>query len=161
MPRRELSEPNQVESWLQDWGQAVKSPCSLILIGSAGLLWHAHRKGVQEPLPENSMDADPVTEDEEVALLAYDAMIGSEFELIHGWHVNLMPKSVLCELPAFWENRASEKTYALLRVIVPAAEDLLAPKLRRGEHRDHAHAEWAYRFGIALRPNGPQIPPAG
>ena len=113
MPRRELSEPSQVESWLREWGRAVKSPCSLILIGSAGLLWHAHRKGVQEPLPENSMDADPVTEDEEVALLAYDAMIGSEFELTHGWHVNLMPKSVLRELPTGWENRASEKTYAL------------------------------------------------
>ena len=107
------------------------------------------------------MDADPVTEDEEVALLAYDAMIGSEFELTHGWHVNLMPKSVLRELPAGWENRALEKTYALLRVIVPAPEDLLAPKLRRGELRVHAHAEWAYRFGIALRPSGPQIPPAG
>ena len=82
-----------------EWGRAVDFPCSLTLIGSAGLLWHAHRKGVQQPLPENSMDADPVTEDEEVALLAYDAMIGSEFELTHGWHVNLMPKSVLRELP--------------------------------------------------------------
>ena len=161
MPRRELSEPSQVESWLQEWGRAVRSPCSLTLIGSAGLLWHAYRKGLEQPLPENSMDVDPVTEDEEVALLAYDAMIGSDFELAHGWHVNLMPKSVLRELPAGWESRASEKTYSLLRTIVPAAEDLLAPKLRRGELRDHAHAEWAYRLGIALRPSGSQIPPAG
>ena len=107
------------------------------------------------------MDADPVTEDEEVALLAYDAMIGSDFELVHGWHVNLMPKSVLRELPAGWESRASEKTYSLLHAIVPAAEDLLAPKLRRGELRDHAHAEWAYRLGIALRPSRSEIPPAG
>lgn len=92
--------------------------------------------------------------------LRTDALIGSDFELVHGWHVNLMPKSVLRELPAGWESRASEKAYALLHAIVPAAEDLLAPKLRRGELRDHAHAEWAYRLGIALRPSRSEIPPA-
>jgi hypothetical protein len=102
------------------------------------------------------MDAYPVTEDEEVALLAYDAMIGSDFEL-----VNLMPKSVLRELPTGWASRAFEKTCSLLRTIVPAAEDLLEPNLRRGELRDHAHAEWAYRLGIALRPGRSEIPPAG
>lgn len=139
----------------------MANPGSLILIGSAGLLWHAWQKGIGEPLPENSMDADPVTDDEEVALLAYDAMIGSEFELTHGWHVNLMPKAVLRELPAGWEERAAKKQYARLAVTVPAAEDLLAPKLRRGEPRDHAHAEWAYRLGMVARPAGPEVSPAG
>ena len=94
------------------------------------------------------MDADPITDDEEVALLAYNAMIGSEFELKHGWHVNLMPRSVLREFPLDWESRASGKNYQLLRVVVPAVGDLLAPKLRRGEPRDLAHAEWCYRIGI-------------
>jgi hypothetical protein len=161
MPKRELREPGQVEAWLEAWGSAVKHPCSLILIGSAGLLWHAHQKGISAPLPDNSMDVDPVTDDEEVALLAYDAMIGSDFELQHGWHVNLMPAAVLRELPAGWEARTAEKIYALLRVKVPAVADLLAPKLRRGEPRDHAHSQWAYRVGIAPHPAGDEIPPAG
>jgi len=39
-------------------------------------------------LPENSMDVDPIIESKEVALLGYEAMIGSEFEKTHGWHVN-------------------------------------------------------------------------
>lgn len=136
------------------WGQAVKSPCSLILIGSAGLLWHAYQKGIADPLPENSMDADPISDDEEVALLAYDAMIGSEFELTHGWHINLMPRAVLRELPEDWEARASAKEYQRLRVEVPSAADLLAPKLRRGEPRDLAHADWSYRIGIVDRSAG-------
>ncbi len=161
MPKRELREPRQVEEWLCAWGDAVKSPCSLILIGSAGLLWHAHQAGIPQPLPENSMDVDPVTEDEEVASLAYDAMIGSDFELEHGWHVNLMPAAVLRELPAGWEARTAEKLYSRLRVVVPSPEDLLAPKLRRGEPRDHAHAQWACRIGIASRPSGDEISPAG
>jgi hypothetical protein len=107
------------------------------------------------------MDVDRITYDEEVAMLAYDAMIGSEFELTHGWHVNLMPGAVLRELPEGWRSRAGEKAYAHLRVIVPAPEDLLAPKLRRGEPRDHAHAEWAYRIGIATFPPGNEIPSDG
>jgi hypothetical protein len=152
MPRRELRDPSQVEDWLVDWGARVRRPCSLILIGSAALLWHACQRGIAEPLPENSMDADPVTDDDEVALLAYEAMIGSEFELTHGWHVNLMPRAVLAELPAEWDSRATEKSYGLLTVRVPSPDDLLAPKLRRGEPRDHAHAEWAYRIGIAVPP---------
>jgi len=161
MPRRELRDPCQVEDWLAQWGASVHHSCSLILIGSAGLLWHAHQQGIDQPLPENSMDADPVTEDEEVALLAYDAMIGSDFELERGWHVNLMPRAVLRELPSGWESRIVEKNYALLAVKVPVPSDLLAPKLRRGEPRDHAHAQWAYRVGIAPRPAGDEIPPAG
>ncbi len=161
MPKRELREPVQVEVWLETWGSAVSHPCSLILIGSAGLLWHAHQNGISQPLPENSMDVDPVTEDEEVAMLAYEAMIGSDFELRHGWHVNLMPSAVLTELPAGWSDRAAEKMYSRLRVTVPTAADLLAPKLRRGEPRDHAHAQWSYRIGIASRPPGDEIPPPG
>ena len=161
MPKRELCHPTQVENWLAEWGELVENPCSLILIGSAGLLWHAHQRGVSTPLPENSMDVDPITDDEEVAMLAYNAMIGSEFELTHGWHVNLMPGVVLRELPEGWRSRAGEKSYAHLRVIVPAAEDLLAPKLRRGDPRDHAHAEWAYRIGIASYPPGNEIPSGG
>lgn len=77
-------------------------------------------------------------------------MIGSEFELTHGWHINLMPRAVLRELPDGWPQRALEKNYYYLRVLVPSAEDLLAPKLRRGEPRDLAHAEWSYRIGIAV-----------
>lgn len=149
MPRRELRSPDQVEDWLAQWGGLVKGPCSLILIGSAGLLWHAHQRGITDSLPENSMDVDPISDDEEVALLAYDSLIGSDFELTHGWHVNLMPRAVLRELPEGWESRAMEKAYGLLRVVVPSAPDLLAPKLRRGERRDIAHAEWSRRIGIA------------
>jgi hypothetical protein len=44
------------------------------LIGSGALLWHAAQWGVEESLPENSVDVDPVTEGEEVALLGYEAM---------------------------------------------------------------------------------------
>ncbi|HEY5792510.1 MAG TPA: hypothetical protein VIS74_04380 [Chthoniobacterales bacterium] len=122
----------------------------MTLIGSAGLLWHAFQGGIEEPFPENSMDADPISDDEEAVPLAYDAMIGSEFELTHGWHINLMPRAVLRELPESWAARASKKNYRSLRVIVPTAADLLAPKLRRGEPRDVAHAEWSRRIGIAV-----------
>ncbi len=37
------------------------------------MLWHAAQWG-GESLPENSVDVDPVTEGEEVALLGYEAM---------------------------------------------------------------------------------------
>src|SRR6186997_3440812 len=93
MPRRELHEPAQVISWLEEWGEQLREDGAMILIGSAALLWHVHRAGLATPLPENSMDVDPVTDSDAVAELAYDAMIGSEFELKHGWHVNLMPHS--------------------------------------------------------------------
>lgn len=143
MPRRELRHPHQVEEWLQDWGRVLAEPGSLILVGSGGLLWHAAQRGLDAPLPENSMDVDPVTQSDAVALLGYEAMIGSEFEKRHGWHVNLMPTAVLREMEAGWETRASRKAYGLLQVVVPAIEDLLAPKLKRGEPRDKLHAAWA------------------
>ena len=148
MPRRELREPRQVEKWLAELGARLTGPASLILIGSGGLLWHAAQRGLTEPLPENSMDVDPVTDSDEVAALCYDAMIGSEFEQRHGWHVNLMPDAVLRELPAGWEARVSVSTYAQLTVTVPSVVDLLAPKLRRNEPRDRAHEAWARRVGL-------------
>ncbi len=148
MPRRELSRPDQIESWLKQWGSQLENPGSLILIGSAGLLWHAARRGIDTSLPENSMDVDPVTDDEEVARLAYDCLIGSEFEAEHGWHVNLMPKSVLDELPKGWKSRSATKSYENLSVQVPSPEDLLAPKQRRDEPRDRAHLAWAKEMGL-------------
>ena len=95
MPRKELKYPRQIEVWLEDWGKQHTEPGSLVLIGSGGLLWHAAQRGLEIPLPENSMDVDPVTSSQAVALLSYEAMIGSEFEKLHGWHVNLMPAAVL------------------------------------------------------------------
>lgn len=104
------------------------------------------QRNLEIPLPENSMDVDPVTDSEEVALLGYEAMIGSEFEKEHGWHVNLMTSAVFSEMPAGWEERAERKTYGSLEVVVPSVHDLLVPKLKRGEPRDKAHAEWAKRL---------------
>jgi len=69
MPRRELKHPRQVVEWIEEWGRVLQEPGSLILIGSGGLLWHGFEKGIEEPLPENSMDVDPITEDEAVARL--------------------------------------------------------------------------------------------
>ena len=149
MPRRELRHPHQVTAWLEEWGRALKAPASMTLIGSAGLLWHVARAGRDDPLPDNSMDADPVTEDDAVAALAYEALIGSEFEAQHGWHVNLMPRSALAALPEGWKQRASVATYGRLTVTVPAVEDLLAPKLARGEPRDLRHAEFMRSLGLA------------
>jgi hypothetical protein len=63
-------------------------------------LWHAAKRKIETHLPENSMDVDPTTDSEEVALLGYEAMIGREFEKEHGWHVNLMPSVVFSEMPA-------------------------------------------------------------
>jgi hypothetical protein len=143
MPLRELKYPHQVEDWLIEWSALMTEPSSLVLVGSGGLLWHAAQKGLDHPLPENSMDVDPVTESDEVALLGYEAMIGSEFEKRHGWHVNLMPAAVLGEMDSDWEERASRKVYGLLTVTVPSVSDLLVPKLKRGEPRDKVHAEWA------------------
>jgi hypothetical protein len=143
MPRKELKYPHQVVRWLEDWGKQLTEPGSLILIGSGGLLWHAARLGVDTPLPENSMDVDPVTQSDAVALLGYEALIGSEFEKKHGWHVNLMPTAVLGEMPAGWEERSSRHVYGLLEVTVPSVDDLLFPKLKRGEPRDRLHSSWA------------------
>jgi hypothetical protein len=143
MPKRELKHPSQIEGWLKEWGDQLGEPGSLILIGSGGLLWHAAQCGLDLVLPENSMDVDPVTQSDAVALLGYESMIGSEFEKQHGWHVNLMPMAVLGEMPADWESRASHKRYGKLSVTVPSVNDLLVPKLKRGEPRDKLHAEWA------------------
>ena len=146
MPLRELKNPSQIESWLVEWGSQLTDSGSMVLIGSGALLWHAAQRKLELPLPENSMDVDPVTESEQVALLGYEAMIGSEFEKSHGWHVNLMPTAVLAEMPADWKSRAKRKVYDLLEVIVPSVDDLLIPKLKRGEPRDKAHAEWARKL---------------
>ena len=148
MPRRELKQPGQVEAWVQELSQQLTQPGRMILIGSGALLWHAAQRGITEPLSENSMDVDPITDSDEIARLCYDALIGSEFERTHGWHVNLMPESVLKELTAGWEVRAAKRNYDLLELVVPAPPDLIAPKLRRGEPRDHAHAAWAKRLGL-------------
>ncbi len=148
MPRRELKYPHQVENWLVEMGRLITKPGQMILIGSGGLLWHASRRGIQEPLPENSMDVDPVTDSDEIAALCYQAIIGSDFEQTHGWHINLMPESVLREFPPNWKAQAAQGSYGLLRVLVPAPADLLAPKLKRGEPRDHAHATWAKCVGL-------------
>jgi hypothetical protein len=148
MPRRELSHPHQITDWLQDWGQKLQQPAEMVLIGSAGLLWHAAQRGILTGLPENSMDADPVTDSDELAWLCYDALIGSEFEQEHGWHINLMPSSALNEMPEDWKSRAAKAQYHNLIVVVPHPSDLLAPKLRRNEPRDRLHAIWAQEQGL-------------
>ena len=148
MPRRELKSGKQVADWLAELGASLKAPGSMTLIGSAALLWHAHDRGITEDLPEASMDVDPVTDSDEVAMHCYEALIGSEFERIHGWHINLMPDSVLRELPSGWDQRATRRQIGKLQLLVPAPTDLLAPKLRRNEPRDHAHADWAKRVGL-------------
>lgn len=148
MPRRELKSGKQVADWLTEVGDSLKSPGNLTLIGSAALLWHAQDRDITSELPEASMDVDPVTDSDEVAMLCYEALIGSEFERTHGWHVNLMPETVLNELPAGWQSRATHKQIGKLNLLVPAPADLLAPKLKRNEPRDRAHAEWAKRVGL-------------
>ncbi|MDB6025124.1 MAG: hypothetical protein JWM68_1347 [Verrucomicrobiales bacterium] len=148
MPRRELRHPKQVEEWLLEMSQKLSGPGRIILIGSGALLWHAAQRGISEPLPENSMDVDPITDSDEIARLCYDALIGSEFEQKHGWHVNLMPDLVLREFPADWEIRAVKKNYGFLEVAVPIPKDILIPKLKRNEPRDRAHAAWAKQVGL-------------
>lgn len=148
MPLRQLRHPHQVEDWLLELSARLTQPGSMILIGSGALLWQAFQRGITEPLPENSMDVDPITDSDEVARLCYEALIGSEFELKHGWHVNLMPGLVLREFPDDWRSRASNKSYGLLTVEVPGAADLLIPKRRRDEPRDRAHEAWAKRCGL-------------
>jgi hypothetical protein len=148
MPRRELQHPRQVEEWLEELAAKLTVHAQLILIGSGGLLWHAFQRGIMEPLPEKSMDVDPITESEEVARLCYEAIIGSEFELKHGWHVNLMPETVLDQLPPSWRTHASSKSYGHLEVIVPAPADLLVPKRKRNEPRDRTHETWARSIGL-------------
>jgi hypothetical protein len=148
MPRRELKHPHQVEDWLIELSPKVTQPARMILIGSGALLWHAFQRGITEPLSENSMDVDPITDSDEVARLCYDALIGSEFERQHGWHVNLMPEQVLREFPSDWDSRSVRKQYGNLLLVVPAVTDLLVPKRRRNEPRDRAHAAWAERLAL-------------
>ena len=143
MPRRELKYPHQVENWLIELSQQLTQPAEMILIGSGALLWHAFQLGITEPLPENSMDVDPITDSDEVARLCYEALIGSEFERKHGWHVNLMPGSVMKEFPADWRSRVSIKAYKHLSLVVPSPADLFVPKRKRNEPRDRAQEAWA------------------
>ena len=148
MPRRELKHPKQVEDWLVETGKQLTQPGKMILIGSGALLWHAAQRGISEPLSENSMDVDPITDSDEIARLCYEALIGSEFEKNHGWHVNLMPDSVLKEFSKDWGSRATKKSYNFLEVMVPAPKDILTPKIKRNEPRDRAHAVWAKEVGL-------------
>jgi uncharacterized nucleotidyltransferase DUF6036 len=148
MPRKELRNGKQVADWLEGLGKSIVSPAEIILIGSGALLWHAHERGLQAELPEASMDVDPITDSDEVATFCYNAIIGSDFEREHGWHVNLMPHSVLREFPVNWRQRATQRKYGQLALIVPHPEDLLVPKLKRGEPRDVKHFEWAKRIGL-------------
>ena len=148
MPRRELKFPHQVEDWLHELSAQVFAPAGLTLIGSGGLLWHAAQRGIDTPLTEQSMDVDPITHSDEVARVCYEAVIGSDFERSHGWHVNLMPDWVLSELPAGWGDRAEVKRYGMLVVQVPTPADLLAPKRKRDEPRDRAHETWAKSIGL-------------
>lgn len=148
MPRRELKYPQQVDEWLMEMGHRLTQPGGMILIGSGALLWHAFQRGLSEPLPESSMDVDPVTDSDEVARFCYEALIGSEFEAAHGWHVNLMPQAVLREMPADWLTRAFTKKYQRLELTVPSPADLLVPKQKRNEPRDRAHESWARHVGL-------------
>jgi hypothetical protein len=148
MPRRELKNGKQVADWIAEIGGHLQVPGNMTLIGSAALLWHALERGLSAELPESSMDVDPVTDSDEVARLCYEALIGSEFERSHGWHVNLMPDFVLQQLPSGWKERAKNKQIGKLNLTVPAPADLLAPKLKRNEARDRAHAEWAKHIGL-------------
>jgi hypothetical protein len=91
---------------------------------------------------------DPITQSDEVAELCYDSQISSSFEMEHGWHINLMPNGALDGLPQDWRKRSAKKHYDLLRVEVPAPEDLLVPKIKRGEPRDLAHVQWTRYTGL-------------
>ena len=94
------------------------------------------------------MDADPICEDENVAELCYEALIGSDFEKENGWHINLMPDNALREFRADWKSRSKTRTCGNLTVLVPSADDLLVPKLKRGEPRDHRHFEYAKSLNL-------------
>ena len=91
---------------------------------------------------------DPITDSDEVARLCYEALIGSEFEQRHGWHVNLMPETALRDFPVDWPARTATKMYGLLKLTVPSPADLLVPKRKRNEPRDRAHEAWARRLKL-------------
>jgi len=128
MPRRELRHGRQVAEWLESLGRNLQQPGSMILIGSAALLWHACDRGIQTELPEASMDVDPITDSEEIARVCYDCLIGSEFEREHGWHVNLMPGLVLREFAADWRVRRVSREIGRLTLVVPAPVDSSRPQ---------------------------------
>jgi hypothetical protein len=148
MPRRELKSGEQVANWLQRVAHSISQPGEIILIGSAALLWHANDRGILAELPEASMDIDPVTDSDEIARICYDSIIGSEFEREHGWHVNLMPDTVLNEFPSDWRSRAVVRNIGKLKLVVPSPADLLIPKMKRREPRDVKHSDWARQIGL-------------
>ena len=148
MPRRELKSGRQVVEWLDELSHRLQQPGQLILIDSAALLWHAEQRGIVTELSEASRDVDALTDSNEIAEACYDCLIGSEFERMHGWHVNLLPNAVLRELPTDWRTRVVSVCLGLLTVVVPQPADLLAPKLRRGEPRDQRHYDWAAGIGL-------------
>lgn len=151
MPRRELRYPHQVHDWLSLWGKTLRSQNkegTMILIGSAAILLHAYGHGIQEGFLDGSMDVDPITSDESLAMLCYDSQIGSAFELENGWHVNLMPDLVLQEFEKSWRERATTLHYEELTVTIPSVEDLIKPKLKRGEPRDLRHRDYAVRHRL-------------
>lgn len=148
MPRCELKAGRQVAAWIAELASQLNAPANLTVIGSAALLWHAQNRDLPAELPEASMDVDTVTDSDEVARHCYEAVIGSEFEQHHGWHINLIPDHVLAHLPTGWQLRATHKTIGHLHLVVPAPADLLAPKLKRNEPRDRVQAEWARRIGL-------------
>jgi len=159
MPRKELQYPNQIEDWLNSWGiqlQEISKEGSLILIGSAGLLWHAYQQQIVSGLPEQSMDADPITTDDCVAEMGYDSCIGSEFETSRGWHINMLPEEVLTKFPIDWTEHKLTKQYGPLTVHVPCVAHLLIPKIRRGEPRDLVHYQWARDSGL-IESKSPEI----
>jgi len=151
MPRRELKNGKQVHDWVSAVAQRISQPANLTLIGSAALLWHAHERRIVTELPEASMDIDPLTDSDEVARICYEGLIGSEFEREHGFHINLMPDAVLNEFPRDWQQRAVTKQIGLLKLTVPAPDDLLAPKLKRRDPRDIKHWEWAKEIGLSAQ----------
>ena len=139
-PRRELAHGNQVQGWLLEASRRITLPAEIVLIGFAGLLWHAARRGVTAPAPDRSMDIDPA--------FATECLIGSDFERTHGFHINAMPREALLGLAAGWETRAAREALGILSVVVPSPADLLVPKLRRGEPQDIRHRDWAEKVGL-------------
>ncbi len=148
MPKRELNSAKQITDWIHSLSERLDHSAEMILIGSGALLWHAAKRNITVPLPENSMDVDPITSDPVLLEWFYDALIGSDFELQHGWHVNVMPWESLDHLPSQWRERVHCDQIRSLKVIVPAPEDLLVPKLKRNEPRDQKHAQWAKENGL-------------
>ena len=95
MPRRELRNGKQVADWLRELGGCLKSPGNMTLVGPAALLWPTHDRSLAAELPKARMDVGPVTDCGEVAGYCYEALIGSEFERTHGWHVRPTGNNVL------------------------------------------------------------------